>query len=158
MKTSGIPTLWWGWLVVAFVLTALTSLALILFPDAALAMVSATMLGSRDAVFAESDAVRRFVGWLSSFSAAITLAWMVTLLLVVLGPFRRGERWAWQVIAGSIIIWFIVDTARSIELGFLQNALLNLVWLAIYLVPLIATFRRFHGKGTTMLRERDATV
>ena len=35
----------------------------------------------------------RFIGLLSGISSAVSLAWMAALTFIVLGPFRRGERW-----------------------------------------------------------------
>lgn len=158
MDTPRIPALWWGWLVAAFVLTALTAIGYILYPHAALQTASSALLGSEHALGSASDAVLRFIKWMSGVSAAVSLAWMVTLVLIVVGPFRRGELWAWQAITASVVLWFLVDSARSIEIGFSQNAMLNLVWLLMYVVPLIATYRRFHHNRGTMLREHDAAL
>jgi hypothetical protein len=144
MSKPEIATVWWGGLVAAFGLTALTSLAYVLFPDAMLERVLiGTFLGSPDALAAHGEEAMRFIGFLSGISSGVSLAWMAVLTFVVLGPFRRGERWAWMAVATSVVIWFVVDSGRSIGTGFPSNAMFNVVWLVMYGVPLVATYRKF---------------
>jgi hypothetical protein len=143
-RRTDIPAVWWGWLVAAFGLTALTSGGYVLFPDAMMRRtLISTFLGSPDALAAHGEEAMRFIGLLSGISSAVSLAWMAALTFVVLGPFRRGERWAWMAVATSVVIWFVVDSGRSIAAGFPSNAMFNVVWLVMYGVPLVATYRRF---------------
>ena len=138
-----IATVWWGWLMVAFALTALSSLAYVVFPEAMLAQTVGTFLGSPDALAALDDEMMRFIGLLGGISAGVSMAWMAALIFIVLGPFRRAERWAWAAVFTSVVTWFIVDSGRSIATGFVDNAMYNLVWLVMYTVPLVATYRQF---------------
>jgi hypothetical protein len=95
-RRTDIPTIWWGWLLATFGLTALTSLGYVLFPDAMLERVLiGTFLGSPDALAAHGEEAMRFIGFLSGISSGVSLAWMAALTFVVLGPLRRGERWTW---------------------------------------------------------------
>jgi hypothetical protein len=88
----------------------------------------------------------RYLRFLLGVSGAVSFAWMAGLLIVVLGPFRGGERWAWRAIAASIAIWFILDGGHSIASGFPHNALYNLVFLIGFGIPLAATYRRFRSQ------------
>lgn len=143
-RRADIPVIWWGWLVTAFGLTALMTLGYVLFPDAMMRqMLISTFLGSPDALAAHGEDVMRFIGLLSGISSAVSLAWFALLTFVVLGPFRRGERWAWMAVTTSVVIWFVVDSGRSIASGFPSNAMFNVAWLVMYGVPLVATYRRF---------------
>lgn len=142
MKRNRVPKLWIGWLTVAFGLTALTAVSYVFLPGAMLASTMQSLMGSADALESGGE-LQRFVHWLSGVSSAVSLAWMGTALFIVWGPYRRGERWAWWALAAPIFIWFIVDSGRSIATGLSLNALLNVGWLLMYTVPLVATFRRF---------------
>lgn len=46
------------------------------------------------------------------------VGWMVGLLALVLGPVRRGRRWGWNALAGSLGTWFVVDSTFSLVSGF----------------------------------------
>jgi hypothetical protein len=39
----------------------------------------------------------------------------------------HGELWAWQAIAASLVVWFVLDTTASIAVGFERNAALNII-------------------------------
>lgn len=141
-SSSAVPRLWTRWLSVAFGCTALAAVGHVFFPGAMLASTMRSLMGSAEALDSGGE-LRRFVFWLAGVSSAVSLAWMGTALFIVWGPFRRGERWAWWALAVPIALWFIVDSGRSIATGFPMNALLNVGWLLMYAVPLVATFRRF---------------
>jgi hypothetical protein len=153
MNTSEIPRVWWIWLLVAYALTALTALASVVFPAATLSAMSGTFLGSPDALTVHGDEVVRFFGLISGISAGVSLAWIAALSFIVVGPFRRCERWAWWAIVASTLMWFVVDSGRSIATGFADNARYNVLWLTMYGIPLIATHRRFHRGPTARPRE-----
>jgi len=146
MSRLDIPRIWWGWLAVACVLTVLYSLTYVLLPDATLASTSSVYLGSPDAHEAFGEVGVAYLSFVLGVSGALSLAWMGILLIVVLGPFRRGERWAWQAIAVSIGIWFVFDSSHSMASGFPENALYNLVPLVGFGIPLGGSYRCFHGQ------------
>jgi hypothetical protein len=75
---------------------------------------------------------------------AVLIGWMTMVIAVVRGPFRRGEPFAWNVIAGSIGTWWTLDTTFSVVHGVAGNVALNVLVLIGFAVPLAATYRRFH--------------
>jgi hypothetical protein len=145
MSGLDTPRLWWRWLAVACVITLLYSLSFVLLPGATLASTSGAYLGSPDAHEAFGTMGVRYLRFLLGVSGAISAAWMGVLLLVVLDPFRRGERWAWWAITLSIGIWFVFDSSHSVLSGFPANALYNLVPLVAFGIPLGASYRHFTG-------------
>lgn len=48
------------------------------------------------------------------------------------------------MIAASLLAWFLPDTGFSLWSGFWQNALFNLGFAVLFLVPLAATYSQFH--------------
>ena len=86
-----------------------------------------------------------YITLLHAVLGAVMFGWGVLMLWVVQGPFRRGLKEGWQMLAVSVAAWFIPDTAFSLWSGFWQNAVLNLGFLALFAVPLGATYRVFHS-------------
>ena len=85
-----------------------------------------------------------YIELLHAVLGAVMLGWGVALLCVVRGPFARGERAGWWLVAMSIAAWFVPDTAYSLASGFWQNAVLNVVFMALFAAPLARTYRAFH--------------
>ena len=56
---------------------------------------------------------------------AVLIGWMAMVIALVRGPLRRGEPIAWTMLATSTSIWFVIDPAFSLAMGFWQNAVLN---------------------------------
>ncbi|MGC8773726.1 MAG: hypothetical protein ACP5R6_00470 [Chlorobaculum sp.] len=67
----------------------------------------------------------------------------VSLFMIVRGPFRRCDSGGWALLAVPMLVWFATDTGFSLYAGFLQNAILNLVLLLLFAIPLAATRRYF---------------
>lgn len=78
---------------------------------------------------------------------SVMVGWGAALLLVVRGPFARGAREGWQMMAFSLTVWFIPDTAFSLWSGVWQNAVLNVTMATLFAVPLTATYRLFHASS-----------
>jgi hypothetical protein len=70
---------------------------------------------------------------------AVMIGWMLALLALVLGPFRRGEPWAWWAVTLSVGGWFAIDTTASLLSGYPGNAVLNLGFGLAFAVPLVAS-------------------
>ena len=74
--------------------------------------------------------------------------WGIGMLLVVLGPFSRGEWEGWRMIAISMGAWFAVYTIMSWVTGFWGNVALNIGFALLFAIPLAATysaFKRMHS-------------
>jgi hypothetical protein len=89
----------------------------------------------------EADAYIRVV---NGVLGAVMIGWMVVVIRMARGPFRRGQLFAWNAIAWSIGVWFVVDTTFSLASRAFGNALLNLCTAAMFAVPLAAS-RRYFG-------------
>lgn len=143
MSKSNIPVLWWGWLLTMCAITGLFSLSFILLPDTMMAWASETYLHSPDATQLFGEDGVAYLRFILGTSGAISVAWMVALATVVLGPFRQRERWAWSVITVSVIIWFVLDCTNSVAASFPENVLYNIMFLIGFGIPLGATYHLF---------------
>ncbi len=75
---------------------------------------------------------------------AFGLAGALTAALGELGWFvaRYGiaqrQRWAWNGLLASLLVWYVLDGAISIYVGAAINLVFNTIFLAMLIVPLIA--------------------
>ena len=146
MSDKTIPTIWWAWLLTMCTITALFSLGFVLLPEAMMAATSETYLGAADAHEAYGEEGVAYLRFALGTTGAIAVAWMAALALVALGPFRRGEPWAWNLITVSILVWFVIDGANSVMSGFPENALYNVAFLIGFGIPLATTYTRFRAQ------------
>ena len=71
---------------------------------------------------------------------AVMVGWFVMIAWLAYIPFRRGERWAWLALDTSLLTWFVLDSTISVQSGMPQNVLFNLVFLVLFMIPLVATW------------------
>jgi len=59
-------------------------------------------------------------------------------------PFAERKKWAWQAIAASLLLWFIIDSGMSLYLGAGYNVILiNIPALLGIGLPLLMTRKEF---------------
>jgi hypothetical protein len=85
-----------------------------------------------------ATAIRARRGTASAYSAAFA----TLLLFVVLGPYRRGETWAWWAILGSLLVFAAVTLVRLPALGTRLGASTAVTILAVGVVALLLDARR----------------
>lgn len=73
----------------------------------------------------------------------VSLGWAATMLAMMLAAFRLDDRATpiWTGVTIGVLVWFVTDSALSVATGFGLNVIPNLVLLATYLVPVLATGR-----------------
>ena len=144
-------TFWVSWLSVVAVGVMLFGLALVVAPAAARQGFSLLVYRDAQHISSFGDAAVQYIGLAHAVLGSVMFGWGVALLLVVRGQFARGSRLAWQVIGFSVAAWFVPDTVFSLWSGFWQNAMLNLIFVVLFSVPLVATYRCGNdcGQGRT---------
>lgn len=119
--------------------TALAGLGL-----AALTAVGAT--GIHDAIFelvylpgeleAPSSEVASFA---IGVAGAVMVGWAATMLVLLASRSASAMPSTWWALTLGLLAWFVVDGIVSIAAGATGNLVLNLVFLALFTPPLIAT-------------------
>ncbi len=146
MGASEQPSLFWfRWLVAVTIGLMVFGLGMILAPGLARKGFGLLVYASADHIATFGAQAVAYISLVHAVLGAVMFGWGVALLFVVSGPFRRGSREGWQIVAVSVAAWFIPDTAFSLWSGFWQNAVLNLVFVVSFAVPLAATYRVFNG-------------
>ena len=92
------------------------------------------------AVPAEIQSYLRFA---NGIIGAVMAGWLMVIIMLARGPFRAGERFAWNAIAWPLLGWYVIDTTFSIAHGVWGNVLLNTGTALMFGVPLLASRRHF---------------
>ena len=92
------------------------------------------------AVPAEIQGYLRFA---NGIIGAVMAGWMMVIIMLARGPFRAGERFAWNAIAWPLLGWYVIDTTFSIAHGVWGNVLLNTGTALMFGMPLLASRRHF---------------
>ena len=135
---------WWRWLVAVTAGVMAFSLALVLLPAPTQWFFNWLVFSGARSNASFSPEANRYIAFVYGVVGAVMFGWMAALLVLVLGPYRRGERAGWGALASSVGAWFVVDTTFSLASGFWENALFNLVFFVLFAVPLAASYRAFH--------------
>ncbi len=92
------------------------------------------------AVPAEIQGYLRFA---NGIIGAVMAGWMMVIIMLARGPFRAGERFAWNAITWPLLGWYVIDTTFSIAHGVWGNVLLNTGTALMFGLPLLASRRHF---------------
>jgi hypothetical protein len=136
---------WWRWLIVATVLIMVVGLAMVVIPEPVSRMF-ASILSSSHIVETFGESTRVYLLLFQGVLGGTMAGWGMAFLLVLFGSFRRGSKEGWTTIAASLATWFILDSSFSLWTGFWMNAVLNTVFLALFVIPLAGTYRTFFQK------------
>jgi hypothetical protein len=137
--TSPPARFWVRWLVVASAIVIGFGASMVLAPGPIRQLFGLLLFASADGVNALAGPAVAYVSLVHAILGATMVGWGSLLLLVVLGPFRRGSAEAWRMLAASLAAWFVPDMAFSLASGFWPNAIRNTGFAALFAVPLLAT-------------------
>jgi len=87
--------------------------------------------------------IQGYLRFANGIIGAVMAGWMMAVIVLARGPFRAGERFAWNAIAWPLLGWYLIDTTFSIAHGVWGNVLLNTGTALMFGVPLLASRRHF---------------
>lgn len=147
MRATKTPSRFWvQWLIAVTFGVMAFGLILVLAPGSTRQGFSMLVYSDADRIAAFGPEAVAYIALVHAVLGAVMFGWGVALLLIVRGLFARGAIEGWQIVAVSVAAWFVPDTAFSLWSGFWQNALLNVVFIILFAVPLAATYRAFHDQ------------
>ena len=85
--------------------------------------------------------IQGYLRFANGIIGAVMAGWMMAVIVLARGPFRAGERFAWNAIAWPLLGWYVIDTTFSIAHGIWGNVLLNTGTALMFGVPLLASRR-----------------
>jgi hypothetical protein len=149
MQSSARPSsLWIVWLLAVSVGVSLFGLALVVAPTLARQGFSLLVYANPARLGSFGEEAARYISLAHAVLGGVMVGWGLGLAVVVRGLLASGSRLGWRLITISVGAWFIPDTAYSLWSGFWQNAVLNLVFLVLFAVPLAATYRHCRETNT----------
>lgn len=123
--TDQVPALWRHMLNATIGATALFAAGLVVLPSTMQLMFMPMFYGVSAPPPELGPEAMRYAHFAFAMTGCIMLAWMAALALVVNGPFRRGEAWAYVLVAGTIALWYVVDNLCSWFMGYEANVAFN---------------------------------
>lgn len=136
---TGPGGFWVGWLLAVTVGGAALGLAFVVLPDPMQDAFNWLIFGHAATPSGFSSDAVRYLKFTYAVLGAVMVGWMVLLALIINGPLRSGERWAWTAVLASVGVWFVVDTTMSLASDYPENAALNAMFGVGYAVGLWAT-------------------
>ena len=144
-KTTNL-NFWWRWVVAADIIVIVFGAAQALLPDLIRQGFSLLVFGSASYIDTFPQDAIRYITLTHAVMGSVMIGWGVSMMYTLLTQFRTGEWTGWVSIAIAMTLWFIPDTAMSILTGFWQNAVLNVGFILLFVIPLAATYRTFRAK------------
>jgi hypothetical protein len=136
-----VPLFWFHWLLIVIAGVMLFGISMILSPGLIRRFFGLLFFASANGLESRFGApAAAYITLVHGVLGAVMFGWGASLLLVLLGPFRRGSREGWLILTVSAAVWFVPDTLFSLWTGFWQNAVLNMVLALLFAIPLAATF------------------
>ena len=140
---------WLTWLAVVTVGVIAFGLLLVVAPGVGRQGFSLLVLSSTDRISEFGSEAASYIELAHAVMGSVMVGWGTALLLVLRGPMRRNLPEGLKIFGVSLLAWFIPDTIFSIVSGFWQNAVLNLVFAALFAVPLVALHRQALQNGVS---------
>jgi hypothetical protein len=137
-------TFWQTWLVMVGIVITCFGILLVLLPEIPLfdRQVNPVFWGGVEA----PSPARNFQAWVYDVLGATVAGWGLLVVFIARHSFRRRERWAWNGLAGTLILWYILDTTASLYHGVIFNALFNTGLLLLAGLPLLFTHSQFQSE------------
>jgi hypothetical protein len=84
-----------------------------------------------------TEGTRNFKGFIYSFSGVYVLLWGINFLFISKYALVRGNKWAWNCLALSTIIWFTIMEPFSIYYKVYYNAIGDVIFFILIAIPMI---------------------
>ena len=129
-------TFWVYWLQVAAAGVIAFGLVLVVAPALARQGFSLLVYASPQRIDAFGHEPVRYISLTHAVIGGVMAGWGAMLFYAARTLLAAGSAHGWNLIALSVAVWFVPDTAFSVLSGFWQNALLNLVFVLLFALPL----------------------
>ena len=123
------------WLEVVLFLVLIYSLLLVFAGATAGSLFSWFGFGPGESI--DTATVRDYLQLPYMVLGAVMAGWVFLMIQIVRGPLKEGSAWAWTFLVRSLSLWFILDTAMSLVLGYPMHALFNLPFAFALGIPLV---------------------
>ncbi len=129
---------WQKWLVVLGLMITLTMGIFFTFShllNIEYSYINLAFWGSQTAPLIVAD----FQDWIYGVYGAIATTFGLFIIFIASIPFKRKEPWSWYCLVSCISVWFVLDTSISLGFKFYTNAIFNLIFFILLMLPLAFT-------------------
>jgi hypothetical protein len=84
-----------------------------------------------------TEGTRHFKGFIYSFSGVYVLLWGINFLFISQYALVRGNKWAWNCLALSTILWFVIMEPFSLYYKVYYNAVSDIIFFILIAIPLL---------------------
>lgn len=81
--------------------------------------------------------IAQLQGWLIGIAGASMAGWGLMMLFLIHFALRKKDKWAWNAMFYSILLWFSIDTILTIKYEASFNIVINLIFFLQFLAPLM---------------------
>lgn len=135
---------WRKWLLIAIAFQAVFGLAMIFLPGVLDKYFWNVIFFSSSKLYQTfTPEITTYIHQVYGVLGAVMVGWSVQMFLHVKNTFTSGDRQAWIAIVLSLGIWFVLDSVLSIAMGYWQNAVLNVGFGSLFVIPLAASSKYF---------------
>lgn len=134
---------WFRWLIAADIIVIVFGTAQALLPDLVRQGFSLLVFSSSSYINTFPQDAIRYITLTHAVMGSVMIGWGISMMYTLFTQFRNGEWTGWVSIAVAMTLWFIPDTVMSIATGFWQNAVLNVGFILLFVIPLAATYKTF---------------
>jgi hypothetical protein len=139
MSTNKKQSFWIMYAKVVTVCVFIFSIGIILLPLIWRDFFNLIIFGERVFPASFSDDAIQYIRLIFGITGAVMAAWSMVLYIIISGPLNSGEIWAWRAFAGSVVLWYLLDTSYSLFTGFSENALFNTLFFLAYVPAIMKT-------------------
>ncbi len=129
---------WYGWLKVAAVTCTVWGLFVSLFNQTSILNFMHRFIND---AFYTSGTVKEHSGslqeWVLSSVGSVMAAWGIIMLFLIRYPLQKKEKWSWNAIMYSLIVWYIIDTFYSFYHGAGFSVVVNTILMLQFVAPLL---------------------
>lgn len=129
---------WFGWLKIAAALCTLFGVFMALFNQSGMFnFLNNLIVNSFYSSNSNVSIIAPLQAWLIGILGATMAGWGIMMLYLIKHPLQNKERWAWNAIFISMIVWFTIDSFISFHYGANFNLLINALLFLQFLAPLL---------------------
>ena len=122
------------WLEVVLFLVLIYSLLLVFAGTTAGSLFSWFGFGPDESI--DTATLRDYLRLPYMVLGAVMAGWAFLMIQIVRGPLKEESTWAWTFLVRSLSLWFVLDTAMSLVLGYPMHAVFNLPFALALGIPL----------------------
>ena len=135
---TSTPTFWINWLTYTAEFTVLFGLLMVLAPGLTQQAFGLLIFQNTEQFAAFDPQATAYIELAHAVMGSVLVGWGALIFMLVRKPNIGDAKQTCNMIAISVLLWYVPDTAFSLYSGFWQNAVLNSGFAVLHAIPLLA--------------------